>query len=233
MEQSVPISVDDLYIDWQIINETKDKTTVFLAAAPKSIVNSYMQLFTLLNLDPIALEMSLGAIARSMVSNKQKIEPVIIFDIGDQSSNIAVFDSNLQVTGSHPIGGGTIRQLLENTLKISDKESYLLTRGGIKGKTKEADIIRAEVDKLILEIKKIDQYYKEKTNYDKPLSVLICGGLGFMPGLPEYLKEHGYESRVGNPWVNISIYPIKPVPKEEVPGYATAIGLSLRGLEND
>lgn len=232
-EQSIPVPPDDLYIDWQVINESDDKITVLLAAAPKSIVNSYIQLFNIIGLEPLALEMSLAAIARSMVSNIDKVEPVIIFDIGDRSSNIAVFDTNLQVTGSHPIGGGTIRELIADTLNISDKESYQTTRTGIKGKTKQSDLIKGEIDKLISEIKKMDQYYREKTGYEKSMKILLCGGLGFMPGLPEYLKENGYESKVGNPWVNISIYPIKPVPKEETPGFATAIGLSLRGMEDD
>jgi Tfp pilus assembly PilM family ATPase len=48
--------------------------------------------------------------------------------------------------------------------------------------------------------------------------------------LTEKLK---LDATAGNPWVNISVYPLKPVPKEEAPGYAAAIGLALRGLEND
>lgn len=233
VEQSIPVPIDDLYVDWEVISETDEAATVLLAAAPKSIINSYIQLFDLLDMEPLALEMSLAAIARAMVSNKEQIGPIIILDIGDKASNIAVFDDNLRITGSHPIGGGTIKDLLMTSLGISEKDAARKIREGITKDTKEATLIKAEIEKLYDEMDRTVKYYREKSGYEKDMKILLCGGLGFMPGLPEFLKENGYESKIGNPWVNISIYPIKPVPKEEVPGYATAIGLCLRGLKDD
>lgn len=233
IEQTIPMAQDDLYIDWQVIDQAKDKSTVFLSAGPKSIINSYIQLLDILGLEPQGLEMSLAAIARSMVSNKQKVDPVIILDIGDQSSSVAVFDSNLRVTGSQPIGGGTIKERLMKELGINEEEALKETRFGIGEKGKAAVIIQEEMDKLIAEVKKMVDYYKQKFPDAEVKTMLLCGGLGFMPGLSAYLEKKGFAPKVGNPWVNISIYPIKPVPKEEVPGYATAIGLCLRGFEDD
>lgn len=233
VQQSIPVSPDDLYVDWQIIAEDPKTITIFLAAAPKSIVNSYVQLFDILKLEPLAIEMSLAADARAMVSNKEKVEPVIILDIGDQSSNVAIFDDNLRITGSHPIGGGTIKNVLIEKLGLTPQNAYRRIREGIKTDNPETKVIKDEIDKIITEVNKTTQYFKEKSGYDKQMEIILCGGLGFMPGLTDFLKENGYESKVGNPWVNISIYPIKPVPKEEVPGYATAIGLCLRGFKND
>lgn len=233
VEQSIPIPKDDLYIDWQKIAESQEKTTVFLAAAPKSIVNSYVQLFELLGMEPVALEMSLAAIARAMVSNKDQVEPVIILDIGDQSSNLAIFDSNLRFTGSHPIGGSTIKKLIMETTGKTEKEAATEVRLGFKSEPRAAKIIESQMSELLTEIKKMSQYFKEKNEGKEIKKVLICGGLGFLPGLPEYLKDNGFEAKVGNPWVNISIYPLKPVPKEEAPSFACAIGLCLRGFLDD
>lgn len=234
VEQSIPIAANDLIYDWQTINQTEEKSTIVLAAAPKSIVNSYMQLFKILNVEPLALEMSLAAIARSMVSNKEKAEPVLILDIGGQASNLAVFDSNLRVTGSHPIRGLTIRSQLSQSLKISDKEAEKTLKEGIKEKSKASDIIKESIDKLAAESNNMVQYFTEKNKGQKVSKMLLCGGLAFVPWLPEYFHEKTkLETKVGNPWVNISIYPIKPVPKEEAPSYASAIGLCLRGFLDD
>jgi type IV pilus assembly protein PilM len=233
VEQTIPMPSDDLYVDWQIIGDDKNKIVVFLTAAPRSIVNSYIQLFNLLNMEPMALEMSLAAIARSMVSNKERVEPVILLDIGDQTSNMAIFDSNIRITGSHPIGGATMRQELSEKLKLSPQEAVREVRLGISKNAKSSKVIEGEVDKLITEMKKMIDYYNEKKPDTIIKKVLLCGGLGFLPGLPEHLKDQGFEAKVGNPWINISIYPLKPVPKEEVPGYATAIGLCLRGMDDD
>lgn len=224
---------DDLYVDWQIIGDEKNKVVVFLTAAPRSIVNSYIQLFRLLDAEPMALEMSLAAIARSMVSNKDQVEPVILLDIGDQTSNMAIFDSNLRITGSHPIGGATMKQRLIEELKLDPQQAATEVRLGILKNTKSSKIIMGEVDKLVTEMEKMIEYYKEKMPDTIIKKVLLCGGLGFLPGLPEYLKDQGFEAKVGNPWINISVYPLKPVPKEEAPGYAPAIGLCLRELADD
>lgn len=233
IDQTIPMPSDDLYIDWQIIGESKNKVTVFLSAAPKSIVNSYVQLFNLLGMEPMALELSLAAIARSMVSNKEKVEPVIILDLGDQASNMAIFDSNLRVTGSYPIGGATMKKRLVDELKFDEKTAAAEVRKGISGKTKASKIVEDEMDKLVAEFKKMIEYYKEKKPNVNVTKVLLCGGLGFMPGLPEHLKDSGFDAKIGNPWTNISIYPIKPIPKEEASGYAPAVGLCLRGFLDD
>lgn len=234
MEQSIPIDANDLYVDWQTIEQAEEKSTIILAAAPKSIVNSYLQLFKLMDVEPLALEMSLAAIARSMVSNKEKAEPVLILDIGGQASNLAVFDSNLRVTGSHPIGGATIKQQLARELKLSENEVEKMIRTGIKEKSKASENIKGCIDKLAAESNNMVQYFIEKNKGTKVTKMLLCGGLAFIPGLPEYFKEKTkLETKVGNPWVNISIYPIKPVPKEEAPSYATAVGLCLRGFSDD
>jgi len=233
IEQSIPVPNTDLYTDWQMIQETDEKITVFLAAAPRAIVDSYIQLFNIMNLDPLAIEVSMAAIARAMVSNKDLKEPVIIFDLGGQTTNIAVFDSTLRVTESHPVGGMTMRENIVTACNVTDQEAATLVRQGFKNKTKSADIIKDELKKLVSETEKIINYYTEKNEKAKITKVLLCGGLGFLPGLPEMFKEKlNLEAKIGNPWVNISIYPIKPVPKEEAPGYAAAIGLALRGLND-
>jgi type IV pilus assembly protein PilM len=234
VEQSIPIPASDLYIDWQVIEEKKEKSVIFLSAAPRAIVNSYVQLFEMLKVEPIAFEISMAAIARSMVSNKVAIEPVIILDFGGDTTNLAVFDSNLRVTESHPVGGDTIKQRLIKETEVDEKEASKVIHEGLLGQSKGADIIKEETEKIVDEIKKMIDYYSDNNGGKQISKVLLCGGLGFLPGLPEFIKSKiNIDSKIGNPWVNISIYPLKPVPKEEAPGYAAAIGLCLRGFSDD
>jgi type IV pilus assembly protein PilM len=234
VDQSIPIPASDLYVDWQIIGETKDKYEIFLSAAPRAIVDSYIQLFKSLDLEPLSLELSMAAIARSMVSNKNKREPVVILDLGGTSSNLAVVDETLRITESHPVGGKTVRDSLVNTLGLSEKKADDAIDAGIKTDSESAKVIKEELDKAISEISNIVSYYSERNPNSKISKVLICGGLGYMKGLTDYIKEKsGLDCQVGNPWVNISIYPLKPVPKNEASEYAAAVGLCLRGLEND
>jgi len=233
-EQSIPVPVSDLYIDWEVIEQNAEKSVIFMSAAPRAIVDSYVHLFTQLGLEPLAVEISMAAIARSMVSNKEQSEPVIILDFGGQTTNLAIFDSTIRVTESHPIGGATIKAKLMEELGVKEEEATTLIRAGLKTDGKATAQIKEELEKIASEIQKMIAYYAEKNKERRISKVLLCGGLGYMPGLPELIKaKTGADSKLGNPWINISIYPIKPVPKEEAPGFAAAIGLSLRGFSND
>jgi type IV pilus assembly protein PilM len=233
-EQSIPVPASDLYIDWKLMEEKKDGVVVFMSAAPRAIVDSYVHLFNSLDYEPLAIEISMAAIARSMVSNKEHHEPVIILDFGGQTTNIAVFDSILRVTESHPLGGAVLKKSVMDKLGVSDEEATAMIRQGLDEESKAKSIVEDEVKKIITEIERINDYYIEKSENRKISKVLLCGGLGFMPGLAEYIKDKtGLDSKTGNPWINISVYPLKPVHKEEAPVYAAAIGLCLRGEEDD
>lgn len=234
VDQSFPIPATDLYIDWEVIKETQDKTTVLLAAAPRSIVDSYIQLFKELEMEPLALEVSLASIARAMVSNKEKVEPVVIIDIGGTTSNIAVFDSNLKVTGSYPIGGQTVINNLTENLKMTTKQAEAIIKKGLKENDSNTKILTDELENLVTEVRKVMNYFYEQSPKSNIKKALLCGGLAYLPGLPEYFKEKlEIEVKLGNPWVNISVYPLKPVPKEEAASYAAAIGLCMRGLNDE
>lgn len=233
VEQSIPIPASDLYVDWQKIEEKNDKSLVFLAAAPRAIVDSYIQLFEILDIEPLAIEVSMTAIARSMISNKEKMEPVLIFDFGGQSTNIGVFDTALKISESYPVGGSTIKEIIASALSISIEKAAGLVEQGFTNKTKASELIRSKIEELLKETEKVLNYYSEKNGKREIKKALICGGLGFLPGLPEIFKQKlNLEAKVGNPWINISVYPIKPVPKKEIPGYAAAIGLAQRGLND-
>lgn len=233
VEQSIPIPESDLYIDWQPIEVTDEKTIVFLAAAPRAMVDSYLQLFDSLKIEPAALEISMASIARSMVSNKSAKEPVIILDIGGTTTNIAVFDSTIRITTSHPTGGLTIKNKIMEACGMSEEAAFKVISEGLTSSTKATKILKTEIEAIISEIPSLINYHTND-NSPKITKILICGGLASMPGLTDLIGEKvGINAKIGNPWVNISIYPLKPVPKKEAADYAAAIGLALRGLSND
>ncbi|MDD3480954.1 MAG: type IV pilus assembly protein PilM [Patescibacteria group bacterium] len=232
VDQSIPIPSTDLYTDWEIIEEGKEKSLIFLAAAPRSIVNTYVQLFSEMKLDPLALEVSLAAIARALIPKEKKNDPVIILDIGGSTTNIAIYDKGLQITGSHPVGAVTIKEELKAALNVTQKEADAFVKKGITENSKASKIIMENFDKINTEIERMVKYYKDRHKEKSIKEILLCGGLGAMNGLTSYMEgKTNILTRVGNPWTNISIYPLKPVPKSEAPQYSAAIGLCLRGFD--
>jgi type IV pilus assembly protein PilM len=226
IEQSIPIPATDLYTDWQIVGKSDESYSVFLAAAPRSIIDSYVQLVSLMGLEPIALEVSLAAITRAIIPEKEKGLATMVIDVGARTTNMAVFQNNIQIAASAPIGAEIIKDALASVLGVNAKEANKLLLTGLKNKDKAAEVIQSELRKIMDEVDRLLKYHREK-NGDKDVNqILLCGGIGSMPGLAEFIEsESKIKSRAGNPWSNISIYPIKPVPKDEASLYSAAIGL--------
>ncbi|MFA4873031.1 MAG: type IV pilus assembly protein PilM [Patescibacteria group bacterium] len=62
----IPLPLDELIIDWQVVKEFKDHKLVLVGAVPKVIVYSYTALFNELSLKPIAFEIEAEAILRAI-----------------------------------------------------------------------------------------------------------------------------------------------------------------------
>ena len=56
IEKHVPVLLNEIYYDWQIIEEQADKYLVLIGAAPKDIVNQYTQMLYEAKLSHLALE---------------------------------------------------------------------------------------------------------------------------------------------------------------------------------
>lgn len=234
IEQSVPIPATDLYTDWQIVGEANDKYTVFMSAAPRSIIDSYVQLMAELKLEPLALEVSLSAIARAIIPDKDKELASLLIDVGAMTTNMAIYQNNLQIAASVPLGAEIIKETLCSTLSIDTKEANKLLMEGLGKQEKPTEIIKIELKKIAEELDRIIKYYQEKNESRKIDQILLCGGIGSMTGLAEFIEEETkIKTKPGNPWSNISIYPIKPVSKQEASLYSAAIGLCLRGLKDE
>lgn len=237
--QSIPMALTDLYLDWMVIGPNKadpKNDDVIFAAAPKAIVNSYMQLFSLLGLESMGIETSMLAITRAIVPTKEKDDVILAVDLGGQSTNMAIFDHIMRVTGSVLVGGDNITKRIAAKVGVSGSEAEKIKLG--KPGKHDAEVLEAtdeEFGEITKEMRRIIQYYNEKVDKTREVKkILLCGGNAVIPHLAEYFTEKLIlPVEIGNPWANISIYPIKPVPKEQVTAYTNAIGLALVGLEND
>ncbi|MDO8507848.1 MAG: type IV pilus assembly protein PilM [bacterium] len=233
-DQSIPMALTDLTIDFQVLGPSatkEDMNDVLLVAAPLAIVNSYVQLFERLGLQPEAIETSLVSVIRALVSNKEHDEVMLVADIGARSTNLGFYDHTLRLSDSLDIGGKAWIDLIISGLKVEKKEAdKLLFSKGLKDKKIES-LLQPELENLNNEMQKVIKYHDERFE-KKTAKVVLCGGASNLVGLTEYLANSlGIEVKIGNPWVNIDTYPLKPVPKSEAPAFANAIGLALRSLE--
>lgn len=236
--QTIPMAMSDLYLDYQVIGPSADdpkNDEVIYAAAPKAIVDSYVHFFTALGFEIEGIETSLTAIIRAAVTRKSHKEAVLVVDIGGKTTNLAVFNKVIRLTGSTLIGGDHITYRIAEVLKIDEKEAEKVKKQKTADKTKIRQAVDVEVTEITKEATKMINYYQEKNKKASPVSrIILSGGSASLDMLADIFKEKlGIATEVGNPWANISIYPLKSVPKDEAPAYTNAVGLALLGVIDD
>lgn len=233
-EQSIPVPIDQLYLDFDKTTETKDgQREILMVAAPKTIVDSYMQLFELLDLEISLLETTINAVARIVTHADRTGVPTLIIDFGSISSDLAVYDETIRVTGTADWGGETLTREISSALKVNDRQAYTIkTRYGLNPGKKQTDIMKAleaVLERLMNEIRRMTRFYSERsTDKHQIEQIIILGGGANLPGMSTYLTDKlRVPTRLVNPWQNLSFGHLQPPHKLETTLYTTAAGLSL------
>lgn len=236
--QTLPISLAELYFDFEII-EKENSREALLVAAPKNIVNDYLEVFKGLKLQPLALEVESLSLGRSLIQDSKEF--VLIVDIGARTTNFSIFDSGkLRFSYTIDVAGNRFTMSLTDGLGISLSEAELLKkRRGLDPEAKKGKsflILQRDIQTIVLEIRNIAKYFqrKEKKEIKK---VILAGGSAMLPFLPQYLKDNLAEPVIiGDPWLKINIDILKKKEYFEKALeinpvlYATSIGSALRGL---
>lgn len=241
IDQSLPMSVDDVYWDYTKINEIslkdgKPKQEIILTAAPKKLVADYMDIFNMANLEVEAIEVEPIPITRALVKNEGASSSLLIVDIGATSTSIIIFDKgSVRFAGSALYGGDMLTQSIAEKLNINPKQALKIKESSLR---KDQEMIKVEhtiepvLEKIASEIERSIKFYQDRSK-SKLEKVLLCGGSVNLTYLQDYLsKKIKITTEIGNPWANVTTYPLKAVPKTEIPIYTTAIGLALRNIKD-
>jgi type IV pilus assembly protein PilM len=233
-EQYVPVPIDELYLDYSIIRRTKKDIELLAVAAPKKIVDSYMELTKILGLETVAMDTSITAAARLFeLQDIYQDIPSILIDFGSMSADITVHDETVLVTGTIPCGGDTFTGLIAKELKVSADEAHVIkTKYGVNKSKKQDQIIQAlkpSMDQLVKEIKRVLRYHDERSGSKKKIGQIVTmGGGANMPGLNDYLTSlTRLPVRMYDPWANINLGRLQPPKQVEKSIYITVAGLSL------
>lgn len=231
-EQYIPVPLPDLYIDFEVIEQQKEHQEVLMVAAPRAIVDSYMKLFELMNLQVSAVESSLMAVTRALVGTLPAGKPTLVADIGAGSIDLTVHDKVIRLTDTIAIGGDSLTYQLVNDLAITREQAseiklkFGLGPSGLQSKI-EASLAKP-LATIVSEMKRVLKYYQDRTSDKRQVeAIILAGGSASMPGLVEYLsKALGVPVTTADPWQGLDCKHIQAVGKDEAPMYTTAIGLA-------
>jgi len=237
VEQSVPIAAKNLYFDYETTNSgDSGDVLVRLVAAPRAIVDSYVDVCDLLGLDIALIQTNIRADAQLCMRYEDLTpnSPYIIIDVGGDSIDVGILDATLRVTGTVEEGGNSLTEAIARELHVSQvkanavKVKQGLNSGAQQDKIKKA--VKPILDKVLLEIRRMIRFYKERVREDCEITqILIVGGGANMPGLGDYLtNDTRIPSRVSSPWgSHISFNKIEPPEHVNLPRFLTCAGLAL------
>lgn len=232
-EQYIPIATKDLYTDYQIIERNKDSFTVLFSAVPKKIVDTIVGACTAVGLEPVMIEPGISAAARLVRYTEDGHLPTIIIDVGAATTDIALFDRVVRVTGSAPVGGHTFTYKIAEKLKVSYEEAHQLkVHSGLKAGPRRAKlraVLEPELNLIAAETRKILRYYAERLDAKTKIEqVVIVGGGSNMPGLGEFMTDALLMPvRVADPWHSLSFGKLTPPLPLFKSRFITAAGLSI------
>jgi len=242
----VPIPLDEVILDWSIIEvisskndapKTPEKSAnpttveVFLAAVPKDETARYQNIIKEAGLNLIALELENSGLSRSLLGND--LSPTVLVNIGGRSTSIVIVDKGYERMGhNYEIGGYEITKAVMRALNINfEKAEGLKRKFGLSesGENMVKDAIVSLVDMMIFETKKTITNFEESKK-QKISRVILVGGLVNMPNFVNHFKQRlGREVFVGNSFSRI-IYPqqLSPLVQELSNNMSVTIGLAMR-----
>jgi type IV pilus assembly protein PilM len=232
-EQSIPVPVDQLYIDYEVTSRTNEVISAYTCAAPRHIVDNCTTACTAAGLESVLVEPGMNAVARLLKASEQGDLPTIIVDIGAATTEIAVLDAAIKVTGGVAIGGNTLTVDIAETLKIPLEQAHQLkVLNGLNASRQQRKLTKAltpSLQKIITEVKKVMRYYEERIPDARKIEqLLIIGGGSGMPGIGDYFTEQlMLPARVASPWQLLNFAKLPQPARQFRPRYISVAGLAL------
>ncbi|OGE81018.1 MAG: hypothetical protein A3E98_03900 [Candidatus Doudnabacteria bacterium RIFCSPHIGHO2_12_FULL_48_11] len=248
LEQDIPVPVDQVYLDWQVISRTGEKINVLVAATPRDYVDALIDTLRIARLKPVALELESQALSRALIGQEDAKQSMLILDMANMQTSFIIIDGGvLEYTSSIPVAGNAFTESIARSLGVSSGEAEKLKRElGLVSETKRGNIRQAVLpvlDNIVDEIKNVIRFHEEHAQNHRPIKrVVLSGGSSRLLGIADYIAARlnlGSNAPVGrvslgDPWTNLNIAGLDdklPLKKDEALGFATAIGLALRGME--
>jgi type IV pilus assembly protein PilM len=233
VDQYIPIPMSSLYVDYEVIERTKEELTVIMSAVPRTLVDRCMTIATQAGLQPIMIEPSINSVARVLEATEEGHLTTLIIDIGPAGTDIAVLAKGaIRVSGGLGIGGNTFTLDIAKKLGVAlDNAHQLKVLNGLSAGPRQAKIASAlqpSLQRILVETRKVIRYYNERLGDESKLEqVLVVGGGSNVPGIGDYFtNELVMPARVASPWQKLDFGQLPQPAKQFRPRYITVAGLA-------
>lgn len=232
-EQHFPVSLEDMYLTWSLLETKENKHTILLSATDQVLLDQYIELFNDNQKQIIIAEPESFAIQRALLGESQV--PTLIIDLGASKTSLAIVaEGIIQYTSTISFSGRELTLLIAQHLNLKeDQAERAKTLFGLNPKKSKGVVRNLLVDKfnpLLQHIQEVLRYYE--ANFDQKdaiQQIVLCGGGSQMEGIHQFLAE-STKLAVENP--QPVIYTGDKLgaqfKEKRILSFTTVIGLALR-----
>ena len=215
-------------------NEEKNAPKVLVVAAPRKIIDIYINIAMMAGLELIAIETESTAMGRAMYRSTGK-KDLVILDFGANTTDMSILtEGYLVFSQSIAIGSDSLTQAVINKFNFNFqraeefKRNYGVTENILEGKIYE--VLSPILESIMVEVRRGIEFYKSKTMSSAPKDFLLNGDGALLPGLSEYVsKSLLVNATLAQPWNNIVVNnKFKDIIAKSGASYSVSIGLALK-----
>ena len=237
--QQIPFSLNEVV--WAYESVRKDfvpgeEIEIGLFAVKREVVDAYLAEMAALRRRLYGIQVAPLALY-NFIRHEVKIDqPVVVVDVGAQSTDLLIIDGNKFWLRNLPIAGNSFTSTLEKRLNIprAEAEKLKLDIADNRQRRKILEVLRPSMRDLVAEIQRSVGYYKSLSQAVKFEEVLVTGDGFRLFGLDKFLAEQlQYKITPLNQLKNI-VYQGPPERLgdlgKDLTGLGVAMGLALQGL---
>jgi len=197
-EQHVPFDIDDVCLDFQILNEDvgANQMEILLVAAKKEMVNTHATLIREAGLNPLIVDVDSFAIQNAVEATLEPDEDrglvTGLINIGSDVTNINIVQNNVPYfTRDLSVGSNAFVEAVQRDLGVTFEEAQAMLSGSapIDDEERFHEIIAAAAGDISMGIERSLAFLKTAGDAEHIDQVILSGGGACVPGLKEILSE--------------------------------------------
>lgn len=215
--QYLPIPISEVYVDYQILLTHPDEPLmdVLIAAAPKRLVDDYVDMAKMANLELAALETKPIAVGRALIPEKSN-EGIAILHIGTELSRISIWDKGkIRLVTTSAVGKNQILEFFQaSNPSFADASKIDLSD------TDGLDV--GPLSQTVEAVNEAIRYHQNRGYKPSKISrIEVCGTAALVKNIDRYIESQTkIPSRIAQPCFHLN--------QKLSPDDVTAFGLALR-----
>lgn len=194
LESYVPIPIEDLSIDYVVLDRVENLSKVLAVYTPKAELVKFLSMLSHANCDPRYLSVESLDLANLYHSGLLPPEGnYVILDVGHAKTNLCLMQGpKLRAVRTLSIGGKAITQAIAKAFKVdaAKAEEMKIQKGQVSAFDHGdplAEVIHRVIDDLLVQVRQTLFSFYEKG--EKTIeAVYLCGGTSRLSGLDQYIS---------------------------------------------